>query len=164
MPYALIVENLWKSYSAGVRGCSARVWALRSCSLHVALGERVAIVGGPGAGKTTLLQCIAGTRKADAGQISAVLPMRCLHLGEWSEQDGRTFAPSLLLLDAVHAGAIRYFRHGSLVVTSRDVASVHGHVDRVLLLRDGRLTTLTRTAARRVAEPNSAEPSGPRAR
>jgi transcription termination factor Rho len=164
MPYALIVENLWKSYSAGVRGCSARVWALRSCSLHVALGERVAIVGGPGAGKTTLLQCIAGTRKADAGQISAVLPMRCMHRGEWSEQDERTFAPSLFLLDAVDASAIRSFRHGSLVVTSRDVASVHGHVDRVLLLRDGRLTTVTRAAVRRVAEPKPAEPHGSRAR
>ncbi|MDQ2668828.1 MAG: ATP-binding cassette domain-containing protein [Gemmatimonadota bacterium] len=160
MAYALVVENLWKSYTAGVRGCSARVWALRSCSLHVALGERVAIVGSPGAGKTTLLQCIAGTRRADAGQISAALPMRCGTLGEWCEQDSRTFAPSLLLLDGVEAGAIRYFRQGSLVVTSRDVASVHGHVDRVLLLRDGRLATLTRTAVRRVAEPRPAAPDG----
>jgi ABC-type multidrug transport system ATPase subunit len=164
MPYALVVDNLWKSYTAGVRGCSARVWALRSCSLHLALGERVAIVGGPGAGKSTLLQCIAGTRRADAGQISALLPMRCVHGGEWREQDGRLSAPSLLLLDAVDTYAIRHFRHGSLVVTSRDVASVHSLVDRVLLLRDGRLSVITRPAVRRVAEPRPIPTDGSHAR
>ena len=164
MPYALVVDNLWKSYTAGVRGCSARVWALRSCSLHLALGERVAIVGGPGAGKSTLLQCIAGTRRADAGQISALLPMRCVQGGEWREADGRLATPSLLLLDAVDTLAIRYFRHGSLVVTSRDVASVHALVDRVLLLRDGRLSAITRTAVRRVAEPRPIPTGGSRAR
>ena len=164
MPYALVVDNLWKSYTAGVRGCSVRVWALRSCSLHVALGERVAIVGGPGAGKTTLLQCIAGTRRADAGQISALLPMRCVHGGDWHEQDGRIGAPSLLLLDAVGANAIRHFRHGSVVVTSRDIASVQSLVDRVLLLRDGRLSALTRTVVRRVAEHEPTASRGSRAR
>ena len=156
MPYALVVDNLWKSYSAGVRGCSVRVWALRSCSLHVELGERVAIVGGPGAGKTTLLQCIAGTRRADAGQISALLPMRCVATSDIREPDGRTITPSLLLVDACDASAIRQFRHGSLVVTSRDVASIHSLVDRVLILRDGHLTTVTRAAVRRVAEPSPA--------
>ncbi len=164
MPYALVINNLWKSYSAGVRGCSVRVWALRSCSFHLALGERVAIVGGPGAGKTTLLQCIAGTRRADAGQISALLPMRCVHGGSSREHDGRLSAPSLLLLDAVDADAIRHFRHGSLVVTSRDIASVHPLVDRVLLLRDGRLSALTRTVVRRVAEPGPVDARGSRAR
>lgn len=164
MPYALVVQNLWKSYTAGVRGCSVRVWALRSCSLQLALGERIAIVGSPGAGKSTLLQCIAGTRRADAGQISALLPMRCVQGGEWREQEGRLSAPSLLLLDAVDATAIRYFRHGSLVVTSRDIASVHALVDRVLLLRDGRLSPITRMAIRRVAEPSPLECRGSRAR
>ena len=163
MPYALVVDNLWKSYSAGVRGCSVRVWALRSCSLHLALGERVAIVGGPGSGKSTLVQCITGTRRADAGQISALLPMRCVQ-GEWREQEGRLATPSLLLLDAVDADAIRHFRHGSLIVTSRDVASVHALVDRVLLLRDGRLSPVTRIAVRRVAEPRPTESSDSRAR
>lgn len=164
MPYALVVDNLWKSYTAGVRGCSVRVWALRACSLHVALGERVAIVGGPGSGKSTLLQCIAGTRRADAGQISALLPMRCVLGADAREQDGRIGAPSLLLLDAFDALTIRRFRHGSLVVTSRDVASVNALVDRVLLLRDGRLSTMTRTVVRRVAEPLPLDPSGSSAR
>jgi ABC-type sulfate/molybdate transport systems ATPase subunit len=164
MPYALVVENLWKSYSAGVRGCSVRVWALRSCSLRLTLGERVAIVGAPGAGKSTLLECIAGTRRADAGQISALLPMRCVQGAEWRERDGRLAAPSLLLLDGVDAQAIRYFRHGSLVVTSRDVASVYSLVDRVLLLRDGRLSVIARMAVRRVAEPRPVPAGDARAR
>ena len=51
MPLALRVENLWKSYAAGVRGCSVRVWALRGCTLHLEFGERVAVVGARGAGK-----------------------------------------------------------------------------------------------------------------
>jgi ABC-type sulfate/molybdate transport systems ATPase subunit len=164
MPYALVVDNLWKSYTAGVRGCSVRVWALRSCSMHLTLGERVAIVGGPGSGKSTLLQCIAGTRRADAGRISALLPMRCVQGGQCCEQDGRLAAPSLLLLDAVDTTVMRHFRHGSLVVTSRDVASVHSFVDRVLLLRDGRLSAITRTAVRRVAEPRPMPVSGSNAR
>lgn len=157
MPYALVVENLWKSYTAGIRGCSARVWALRSCTFHVALGERVAIVGGPGSGKSTLLQCIGGARRADAGQISALLPMRCIPRGDRPWYDGNAVAPSLVLLDDGDPRAIRDVRRGSLVVTSRDVASVHAHVDRVLLLREGRLTILSRTAVRRVAEPRPSE-------
>ena len=40
----------------------------------------------------------------------------------------------------------------SVIVAARDVASVQGRVDRILLLRDGRLSPLTRLAVRRVAE------------
>ncbi len=90
--------------------------------------------------------------------------MRCVQGGQWCEQDGRLAAPSLLLLDAVDTTVMRHFRHGSLVVTSRDVASVHSFVDRVLLLRDGRLSAITRTAVRRVAEPRPMPVSGSNAR
>src|SRR5438105_3465289 len=71
MVASLRVANLWKSYAAGVRGCSARVWALRGCSLVVHEGDRVAIAGRPGSGKSTLLQCIASLRTADAGRIES---------------------------------------------------------------------------------------------
>src|SRR5258708_34196383 len=91
MPTALRVQNLWKSYSAGVRGCSARVWALRGCSLHVEVGERVAVVGSRGAGKSTLLQCLAGDRHLDPGQVHCSLSQRrylpsagCLRQMRWT--------------------------------------------------------------------------------
>lgn len=155
MPPALRVENLWKSYSAGVRGCSVRVWALRGCSLHVDLGERVAIVGARGSGKTTLFQCIAGARRADAGRIDVVLPIRCCFatLHEHADTVMRMAGQALLLVDGADASVLPWGRQGATVIASRDVASVHDLVDRVMLLRDGRLSPLTRTAIRRVAEP-----------
>ena len=144
----LRVDNLWKSYTAGVQGCSARVWALRGCSLAIEDGERVAIVGSRGAGKRTLLQCIAGDR-IDAGRIDCRLPLR-LHFGEpglrLTHEDG---APALhLVLEAGDTHALA----APALIASRDAASVHGAVDRILLLRDGRLSPLTRIAVRRVAE------------
>ena len=154
MPPALRIDNLWKSYAAGVHGCSVRVWALRGCSLHVELGERVAIVGSRGSGKSTLLQCIAGVRRADAGRIDVVLPIRynVAPPREWPDAGARQAAPVLLLLDGADIPLPHSGWHGSSIITSRDVASVHSLVDRVLLLRDGRLSQLTRTAVRRVAE------------
>ena len=154
MPYALRIDNLWKSYSAGVRGCSVRVWALRGCSLHVDLGERVAIVGARGSGKSTLFQCIAGARRADAGHIDVVLPIRCCFSGprELSSPVARLSAPALLLVDGADITGFERPWRGASLVASRDVASVFHLVDRVLLLRDGRLTPVPRAAVRRVAE------------
>lgn len=131
MSFAIHLHNVWKSYAAGVRGCSARVWALRGCSLDVRIGERVAIVGRRGAGKTTLLRCMAGEWRIDAGHIEVARAVRML--------DGDC--------DLTAWGSER-----TLIMTSRDVAGVYGMVDRVVLLADGRLAPLTRVAVRRVAE------------
>jgi ABC-type branched-subunit amino acid transport system ATPase component len=154
MSHALRIDNLWKSYTAGVQGCSARVWALRGCSLTVEMGERVAVVGARGAGKRTLLHCIAGDR-IDAGRIETTMPLRChFHVegvasGQYGENGVALVVPGLHLcsrpLDTREMA-------GAAIVASRDVASVHGSVDRIMLLRDGRLTPLTRVAVRRVAE------------
>ena len=154
MPFALRIENLWKSYSAGVRGCSARVWVLRGCTLHVELGERVAIVGARGSGKSTLLQCIAGARRADAGSINALLPVHgCLSASLTSANPSSVReGQALLLLDGLSLGSLPVSWAGSIVLSSRDVASVHHLVHRVLLLREGHLLPLTRPAVRRVAE------------
>ena len=154
MPPALRIDNLWKSYSAGVRGCSVRVWVLRGCTFHVELGERVAIVGARGSGKSTLLQCIAGTRRADAGHIGIVLPVRCCFpagLGP-SDMTPRVTSPALQLVDTPYSGGDERDWRGASLIASRDVASVFHLVDRVLLLRDGRLAPLARAAVRRVAE------------
>ena len=154
MPLALRIENLWKSYSAGVRGCSARVWVLRGCTLHVELGERVAIVGSRGSGKSTLLQCIAGARRTDAGSVSALLPVHdCLSASLTSASTSSTRdGPALLLVDGLASAALPVSWAGSIVLSSHDVASVHHLVHRVLLLRNGHLLPLSRPVVRRVAE------------
>ena len=153
MPVALRVHNLWKSYAAGVAGCSARVWALRGCSLDVMVGERVAIVGARGSGKTTLLRCLAGEQRRDAGRIDLLIPA-CRILTNAGESGG---SPILFLVDEDDdvAGSfpdILPRRGDTLVVAARDVARVRGLVDRVVLLREGKLAPLTRTVVRRVAE------------
>src|SRR5438105_2650657 len=109
MPLALRIDNLWKCYSAGVRGCSARVWALRGCSLAVHAGECVAIVGAAGSGKTTLVACIRGERKPDAGHLELLLPVLAVDWQEGVELPRRI--------------------SGTTIVTSRDVASVRSLVD-----------------------------------
>lgn len=154
MPTALRVHNLWKSYAAGVLGCSARVWALRACSFDLDMGERIAIVGARGAGKSTLLRCIAGERRMDAGRIDVALPIRRWFSDSADVADdlARLASSGLLLLDDQELPVILRRLDGTMIVASRDVASVQGLVDRILLLRDGHIAPLTRVAVRRVAE------------
>jgi ABC-type sugar transport system ATPase subunit len=59
---AIRLEGLRKSFGAPTP-------VLNAFDLHVATGERLAIVGPSGAGKTTLLRLIAGFEKVDAGKI-----------------------------------------------------------------------------------------------
>lgn len=133
MQTALRIENLWKSYSAGVRGCSARVWALRGCSFTLGSAERIAIVGARASGKSTLLRCIAGELRPDAGTVE------------------RNPACRVQLVDESHDWPVN-LAGCALIITSRDAARVHPFVDRIFMLRDGRLEPLTRLAVRRVAE------------
>ena len=161
MPYAIRVHALWKSYTAGVAGCSSRVWALRGCALEVGAGERVAIVGRRGAGKTTLLHCLAGNRRADAGSIDVKLAHRryVASLTQFADLTGGELAPGPALVLVDDEGLRQPFpirssgRPGDVIIlAARDVACVQGLVDRVLLLSDGRLSPFTRTIVRQVAE------------
>ncbi|MBA3339341.1 MAG: ATP-binding cassette domain-containing protein [Geodermatophilaceae bacterium] len=128
MSFALRAHGLWKSYAAGVSGCSARVWVLRGVSLQLEHGECIAVVGRPGAGKSTLLHCLARLRQLDAGDLAGRAELHEVVGAEW-----------------LHA------RTASIVV-ARDVASVRGIADRVLLLQEGRLHPMPIAAVRRVAE------------
>lgn len=143
MSSALRVECLWKSYAAGVRGCSARIWVLRGLSLTIGWGERVAVVGEVGAGKTTLLHCVAGLRRPDAGLVDAPgLANGALMLAtvrEWREGHGPRWSPSR-----------------SVLLVGDELAGVAADVDRILLLQEGQLTAIgTDAHGRRVAEPAS---------
>lgn len=151
MTHALEVRGLWKGYVAGVRGCSARVSVLRGVSFSVAHGERVGILGAPGAGKTTLLHCISGLRRPDIGFV------RLLH---------RPAAPLLLLDDGwvAHSTNPPSPRRAALLF-GRELETLAAHVDRVLLLRGGRLVALVSPSAtprRRVAEPGVRDDAGRR--
>lgn len=141
MTNALEVRGLWKGYVAGVRGCSARVSVLRGVSFSVLHGERVGILGAPGAGKTTLLHCISGLRRPDTGFV------RLLH---------RPAAPMLLLDEGWVAHSTN--PPSSLctaLLFARDLEALAPCVDRLLLLRGGRLVALASPSVRprtRVAE------------
>ena len=141
MTHALEVCGLWKGYVAGVRGCSARVSVLRGVSFSVAQGEHVGILGAPGAGKTTLLHCISGLRRPDTGFV------RLLH---------RPTAPMLLLDDGwLEHTTILPAPPRATLMFGRELEMLAAHVDRVLLLRGGRLVALVSprvTPRRRVAE------------
>jgi ABC-type multidrug transport system ATPase subunit len=162
MRLALRARALWKSYAAGVAGCSARVWVLRGASLDVEHGECVAILGARGAGTTTLLHCLAGLRRADAGTIEIDLTPQLIDVP--TVGDEKWLAPDLLALydDGLDLRRTRSAPHfmqersrdtSTTVIATHELARVRGIADRVLLLHHGRLFPLDRAAgARRVAE------------
>ena len=161
MPIALRARALWKSYAAGVAGCSARAWVLRGASLDVERGECVAVLGARGAGTTTLLHCLAGLRRPDAGSIECDATARLVEphdIGRESFPDAR-----LLLADDRFDPRRRTARPPiprgpgpnvtTVIVATHELARVRDVADRVLLLHHGRLFTLDHRAdTRRVAE------------
>jgi len=163
MPVVLRARALWKSYAAGVAGCSARVWVLKGASLEVEQGECVAILGARGAGTTTLLHCLAGLRRTDAGCVEhSLTPSLVVGPGSIDSTHDATQMERLVLHDGPDAieGASTHWSQqsrrrtrGAVIIVAHDLARVRGAVDRVLLLRDGRLSPIDRAAGvRRVAE------------
>jgi ABC-type multidrug transport system ATPase subunit len=70
MSECLSLRAIFKSYHAGVRGCSATVAVLRNLDLVVDAGDIVSVAAAPGAGKTTLLMCASGLIRPDRGFVS----------------------------------------------------------------------------------------------
>lgn len=147
MSYAIEVDDLWKGYVVGVRGCSARISVLRGVAFRVAEGERLGIVGTAGAGKTTLLHCVAGLRRPDSGVVRL----------------NDAAAATLLLLDEASLERALPSDPGPVaaLLFARELSRLRGRVDRVLELRQGHLMPLRVTrgpavATRQVAEPGSA--------
>ena len=162
MSPVLRVRALWKSYAAGVAGCSARIWVLRGANIDVERGECVAVLGAPGAGTTTLLHCLAGLRSIDSGTIEFGLVPHFVDAPtatreQWSAPDRlvlyddgldlrRTGPAPNLVRERSHDGS-------TTIIATHEVARVRGVADRILLLHHGRLTPLDQpTGARRVAE------------
>jgi len=73
--------------------------ALRTCSLDVALGERVVVCGPSGSGKSTLIRCINRLEKHEAGDI---------------EVDGVQLNDSSAALDAVRKNVGMVFQQFNL--------------------------------------------------
>jgi ABC-type sulfate/molybdate transport systems ATPase subunit len=147
MSLALEVHDLWKTYLVGIRGCSARVSVLCGVELQVTRGERVGILGRPASGKTTLLHCLAGLRRPDAGRIR-------LH-------DGGSEGLALFDEGRPVGTPVRHAAAATLIV-GRELAALRECVDRIVVLRDGRIVPLEPLAvapavARRVAEPGLAQ-------
>jgi ABC-type multidrug transport system ATPase subunit len=163
---ALRARTLWKSYAAGVEGCSARAWVLRGVSLDVEQGECIAVLGARGAGTSTLLHCLTGLRRPDAGTVETDLVPLLVPSEQMSELRPRT--GRLLLIDdplCLHRGTPRpSFAQlpgaapSTVIIATHELARVREVADRVLLLHQGRLFPLDRlTGARRVAEPQVVE-------
>ena len=164
MPFALRARALWKSYAAGIAGCSARVWVLRGASLEVERGECVAVLGSRGAGTTTLLHCLAGLRRTDAGSIELGLSPHLVNVDavDTVEAERPSAAERLILYDdgMSHRArpAARLVREhardaSATIIATHELSRVKGFADRILLLHHGRLTPLEdATGARRVAE------------
>jgi ABC-type glutathione transport system ATPase component len=158
---ALRARTLWKSYAAGVEGCSVRAWVLRGANLHFERGECVAILGARGAGSTTLLHCLAGLRRPDAGSIETGLEPMLVGAEHFHQVPLQ--ADRLLLIDddlrLRHAAPRpRFVREPHLaaptsIIATHELARVRDVADRVLLLHHGRLVPLDRQkGTRRVAE------------
>lgn len=163
MSVVLRARTLWKSYAAGVAGCSARAWVLRGASLDVERGECVAVLGAARAGTTTLIHCLAGLRHLDAGTIERELAPRVVG-PNLLDREQSLLADHLLLVDdgddARPRPRPRLVRDEiamgtTIILATHELARARDVADRILLLHHGRLLPLCHlTRTRRVAEPS----------
>jgi len=77
--------------------------SLHAIDLHIAAGERVAVIGASGAGKSTLLALVAGELPAHAGEVSA---QPCTWLTQYTELFQDSLRDNLRLADPAATDAM----------------------------------------------------------
>jgi branched-chain amino acid transport system ATP-binding protein len=119
----LNIENI-NTYYGGIH-------ALKNVSLHIEVGEVVALIGSNGAGKSTLLNCISGVVPARTGsitfnnlEITPLTPEKIVGLGIVQVPEGRQIFNPLTVLENLELGAYLRFSKGSKREIEKDLDSV----------------------------------------
>lgn len=158
------MADVYKSYRAGIPGCSARARVLRGVSLELHCGEVLAIVGAPLSGRTTLLRCAAGLLRPDRGTVHHAAGGASVVRADWlplaRPHDTYTVASVLLIENPFWRCPGRTVRSAAdqgiaVLAATSDARAAHAWADRVLLLEQGVLRPLAqrrnRSAARAMA-------------
>ena len=177
----LQLQDVAKTFRAGIAGCAAWVRVLEGVDLEVAAEECVVIQGSRGAGKSTLLLLAAGLLRPDRGTVrwrgeSAGTATRCgVHYvlnreAAIAAVQARHSVPMVLLLEERNAGTdstwctdaqhvLERIRRtgGAALIVSRDGRAVQHIATRVFNLVHGRLSAVSgapalETMPARVAE------------
>ena len=115
---------------------------LKNCSLNLAAGEAVAIVGASGGGKTTLLRLLLGQLQATSGSIAVDgLPLSTLNLAAWRENIG-WMSQHPRLVSGTLADNLRVARHDADEASLREALAFVGLDDWLSTLPQGLETPL----------------------
>ncbi len=108
----LEVKDLAAAYSG--------IEALRGVSLHIEVGEMVALIGANGAGKSTLLNCLSGTVRPkrgsirfEGGEIAGMKPHRVSRQGLLHVPEGRQILVELTVEENLQLGELARGSRGS---------------------------------------------------
>ncbi len=116
----LDIQNI-NTYYGGIH-------ALKNVSLHIEVGEIVALIGSNGAGKSTLLNCISGVVPARTGsitfndlEITPLTPEKIVRLGIVQVPEGRQIFNPLTVLENLELGAYLRFSKGNKKEIEKDL-------------------------------------------
>jgi branched-chain amino acid transport system ATP-binding protein len=119
----LDIQNI-NTYYGGIH-------ALKNVSLHIEVGEVVALIGSNGAGKSTLLNCISGVVPARTGsitfnnlEITPLTPEKIVDLGIVQVPEGRQIFNPLTVLENLELGAYLRFSKGNKKEIEKDLTCV----------------------------------------